>query len=97
MKKYASLEEAKMDSEFWPVAKKWLDRGDGVAVYENQDLWHPCLGHRKFVSYGSNEAQLETYDPPARLPDIGSQINWRYYLAGVIPPRKQEGGEQVES
>jgi hypothetical protein len=63
---------------------RWLDRGDGVAVYRNEDLDdHTWLGHMKFVSYGSEQAQLEVDEPPTRLPDIGSDINWRYQLVGV--------------
>lgn len=72
-----------IDPEAHPTVQKWLDRGDGIAVYENHDLGHPGAGHRKFVSFGSNAAQLETDDPPTRLPDIGNQINWRYQLIGT--------------
>lgn len=61
----------------------WLARGDGAAVYENHDMGHAGLGDVKVVSYGSPEAQLEADYPPTRLPDIGSQINWRYTLVGV--------------
>ena len=61
----------------------WLQRGDGIAVYENQDLGHPELGEKKFMSFGSEAAQLKTDTPPKQLPDIGNQINWRYQLAGT--------------
>jgi hypothetical protein len=61
---------------------KWLARGDGVAVYQNQDLSHPEIGHRQYLSYGSPEAQLEVDEPPERMPDIGQAINWRYTLVG---------------
>lgn len=61
----------------------WLERGDGVAVYENVDLGHPGLGHKQFVSFGSPKAQLEVEEPPTRMPDIGAQINWRYHLKAV--------------
>lgn len=62
----------------------WTDRGDGVAVYENQELGHPELGHRVAVSYGSPAAQIEG-DLPTTLPDglmkdITGGINWRYGL-----------------
>jgi hypothetical protein len=63
--------------------QKWLDRGDGATVYENQDLGHLQLGDKKIMSYGSPAAQLEGTEPPERLPDIGSQINWRYRLIGI--------------
>lgn len=62
---------------------RWLARGDGAAVYVNQELGHPMLGHVKITSYGSAEAQLETDEPPQRLPDIGASINWRYQLSGM--------------
>lgn len=62
----------------------WLDRGDGVAVYRNEDLSdHVWLGHMKFVSYGSERSQLEVDEPPKTLPDIGGDINWRYQLMGT--------------
>ena len=73
----------------------WLARGDGVAVYQNQDMGHPALGETRLVSYGSPTAQLETDDPPVRLPDIGYAINWRYQLVGVyrgsVLPTEREG------
>lgn len=62
----------------------WLARGDGVAVYENMDLGHRELGQRQFVSFGSAAAQIESYAPPEKLPDIGNRINYRYYLVGVF-------------
>lgn len=36
----------------------WLERGDGVAVYQNEDLGHYALGRRLFVSFGSAAAQI---------------------------------------
>ena len=36
-------------------------RGDGVAVYVNNDLGHRDLGQWQVVSYGSKQAQLETH------------------------------------
>jgi hypothetical protein len=59
---------------------RWLDRGDGAAVYENHDLGHPEAGAPKIASFGSPAAQLETDEPPEQLPDIGNAINWRYRL-----------------
>lgn len=62
----------------------WLRRGDGIAVYQNQDMGHPELGDLRFVSYSSNAAQLEMDTPPAVLPDgIGGGVNWRYILKGT--------------
>jgi hypothetical protein len=62
---------------------RWLERGDGAAVYENHDLGHPDLGMPKIVSYGSSQAMLEVSEPPERLPDIGGSINWRFVLVGT--------------
>ena len=75
--------ELDLDPRDYPVVNRWLQRGDGIAVYENHDLGHPELGHRQFVSFGSPAAQLETDTPPEGLPDIGGRINWRYRLVGV--------------
>ena len=66
------------------MVQRWLDRGDGVAVYKNADLGHPDLGHMQFVSFGSEKAQLEVDEPPQRMPDIGGAINWRYQLEGKV-------------
>lgn len=85
---FLSLEKTGMDEDLWPQAQKWIDRGDGVAVYENQEIGHLNCGHRKFVSFGSEKAQIEIGEadsPPQRLPDIGGDINWRYILIGIIP------------
>ena len=62
---------------------RWLERGDGVAVYENQDLGHPEVGWPRLASYGGPEAMLVTDEPPQRLPDTPKHINWRYQLVAV--------------
>lgn len=84
MKEFSTLEETGLDPVYWAQSQKWLDRGDGMAIYENQDIGHLQLGHRQFVSFGSTAAQLESDEPPQRLPDIGNRINWRYQLIGFI-------------
>ena len=58
----------------------WLRRGDGAAIYRNQAMDHSQFGRRKICSFGSPAAQLETEEPPQRLPDIGQDINWAYQL-----------------
>lgn len=75
-------------AEFHDQINVWLARGDGVAVYENQDMGDPNFGQVKLVSFGSPNAQLEMDVPPVQLPDIGAHINWRYRLAGTYqgPP-----------
>lgn len=61
----------------------WLERGDGVAVYRNEDFNSPDRGSHQIASYGSPAAMLETDEPPTTLPDMGGAINWRYQLFGT--------------
>jgi hypothetical protein len=65
------------------VINRWLERGDGVGIYQNQELGSDQAGHRQYVSFGSPAAQLIEDPPPQRLPDIGGSINWRYQLEGI--------------
>lgn len=65
------------------IVGRWVERDDGVAVYENKAFDSKNFGHRKFVSFGSRDAQLEVDEPPERLPDISGQINWPYQLVGT--------------
>lgn len=67
----------------WHIIQRWIDRDDGVAVYENKNIGSANAGHRKFVSFGSDAAQLSVDDPPERLPDINGQIHWAYMLVGT--------------
>jgi hypothetical protein len=73
---------------------RWLARGDGAAVYRNHDLGHPHVGEPRIVSYGSPAAQLETDEPPTRLPDNipKGAINWRFQLEATC----RTGGETDE-
>lgn len=84
MKEFTSIEETGLHADHYATVQKWLDRGDGCAVYENAELGHPALGSRKFVSFGSEQAQIEADTPPQTLPDIGGSINWRYQLVGIL-------------
>lgn len=72
-------------------ANAWLRRGDGIAIYEAMAFDRSDFGARKYVSYGSPDAQLEVDEPPVQLPDIGPQINWPYRLVGTY-----RGAELVE-
>ena len=69
-----------IDPTHHSIVQRWLDRGDGIACYRNQAMDSSNFGHRQFVSYGSDEAQLPGDTPPTRLPDIGGAINWPYQL-----------------
>lgn len=73
-----------LDPEHHGVVRGWLERGDGVAIYQNMALDSSRVGHRQYVSFGSPRAQLEVDEPPKRLPDIGNQINWPYQLVDTI-------------
>lgn len=76
-------DQLELDPKNYAMVNVWLARGDGIAVYENQDLGHYNLGLRQYVSCGSSSAQIETNEPPQRMPDIDGYINWRYQLIGV--------------
>ena len=82
------LVDPELQSEARATFERWLDRADGVALYENHDLGHPELGHRQFLSFGSEAAQLPYEEAPAMLPDIGTRINWRYALVGTYRPHE---------
>ena len=74
-----------LDPEHHDTVRRWLDRGDGCAVYQNQAMDSARCGHRQFVSFGSVQAQLEVDEPPDRLPDMGSAPpNWGYMLEGGV-------------
>jgi len=55
----------------------WLDRGDGVAVFENHDLGHPDLGQGRMLSFGSRKAMIEP--PPCKASDALRERD-------IIPP-----------
>jgi len=73
-----------LDESNHTIVRRWLDRGDGVAVYENHDLGDPNCGARQFVSFGSKAAKLEVAEPPARLPMVGSATDWSYRLIATV-------------
>jgi hypothetical protein len=61
------------------------ESGDGEPgewfAYQNHDLGHPGLGHLKFLRCGEG---CTFGEPPRRLPDTPSEINWRYFLVGKV-------------
>lgn len=81
-----------LDETHHDLVRTWLERNVGIAVYQNQALDSANHGHRKFVSFGSFLAQLETNKPPMRLPDIGGTINWAYQLEAVVHRWADMGG-----
>lgn len=81
------------DNQAIPMIRKWIERGDGAAVYRNHDLGSPELGSFQIASFGSPAATLETATPPAILPDFPRKINWRYALDGIYDPRRAQREE----
>jgi hypothetical protein len=67
------------------IIERWLQRGDGAAIYTNHDLGSASVGEPRIVSYGSPAAQLEVSEPPEQLPDglPAGAINWRFRLEAV--------------
>lgn len=82
--KQLSKEELGLDPKFYDQVNGWLRRGDGIAVYENQELGNQQFGHRQFASFGSAASMLpgSVTELPERLPDTSTKINWRYLLVG---------------
>ena len=71
----------------WALVQGWLDRGDGVAVYENVALDSSHLGTRYYVSFGSAAAQfanMDASDLPDPFPDTPRRLNWAYRLKAVV-------------
>lgn len=69
------------------VVRRWLDRGDGAAVYRNALIQPPSAGDigplYKIASFGSAAAQIESATPPQRLPDTERERHWNYTLDSV--------------
>lgn len=57
------------------------ERGGKWAAYQNQAMDSAGLGHLKFLNIGPDCTFKE---PPKRLPDTASQINWRYGFIGWV-------------
>ena len=66
------------------LVQRWLDRGDGCAVYVNAELGHPGQGDRQFLSFGSDAAQIESDTPP----QTDARPWGRYQLA--LPTRRRD-------
>ncbi len=74
----------RVDPESRPIVERWLERGDGVALYVNQAMDHSQHGHEVFLSYGSERAQIEESEPPERMPDFPSMLGWPYRLEAKV-------------
>ena len=53
-----------LEPEHCEIVRRWLDRGDGVAVYGYPIPDSPDGGALRFLSYGSNMAQWYGSVPP---------------------------------
>ena len=58
-----------------PCEAKWY-------AYQNVDMGSLDLGHLKFLAVGPG-CTFKT-PPKPRMPDTPTDINWRYYLAGIV-------------
>jgi hypothetical protein len=76
-----------VNPEVGVVLGEWLDDGRSVACYQNHDMGHSEIGHRKFMSYGTSDSTFR--DPPDILPDT-DEINWRYVLTEVCPSKEEK-------
>lgn len=71
-------------------------RGDGIAVYENKSFDHSQGGRRVFMTFGSKDAQIESAEPPDKMPDAGIVTSpWAYLLVGyclthVLPSPEEQ-------
>ena len=59
-----------------------VERGGSWAIYRNEDMGHPNLGHLQFLKYGPG-CTHET--PPPQYHDTAHGLGWRYKLVGRIP------------
>ncbi len=91
------MREQEFSQQAVEVVGRWPAGGRGAAVYKNALIEAPVVKKGvvvnpqldcKIVSFGPAGAQLETTEPPTRLPDIGGQINWRYQLHAVVRPQR---------
>lgn len=62
--------------------KNWLERGDGVGVFENSDLGHADMGNLVFTPVTPAEEKTVRVGQTA-LPDGSYGMGWRYLLRAV--------------
>lgn len=74
---------------------KWLERGDGVAIYRNEAMDSSGFGDLQMISYGSSSCQWDGTDPPLQLPDIGSSVGWRFRLYATFRDPPANGAPNV--
>jgi len=93
---YVSEQYAENAPAVMQMIERWLQRGDGAAIYTNHDLSSRNVGEPRITSYGSPAAQLEVTVPPVQLPDglPAGAINWRFQLDAVCggPASKDNKG-----
>ena len=65
------------------VLEQLRERGGAWAVYRNEDLGHPMLGHLQFLKFGP-ECTYTRVTLPAQAPDSTSGLGWRYRFCGVV-------------
>ena len=62
--------------------EEWIERGDAIGVFVNQDLGHLQVGHTIFmpIDYGEGRAGLKA---GIHAPDGDHGLGWRYKLMTV--------------
>jgi hypothetical protein len=67
------------------VIQRWVERGDGVAVYRCRELGRTSAPFRTTVSYGSAQSQIPTEArvPPTALP-VNVPLQWSYSREAVL-------------
>lgn len=64
-----------------PTMQKWLDRGDSIAVFRNEDLGHYDIGRTVFLPIAKS---VEVKIGETRAPDHQDYgLGWRYLLKSV--------------
>lgn len=79
------------DKSCAPIFTKFLERGDGIAMYKNQAMDSKDYGRLVCMSFGSSAAQIESTTPPEKMPDTGQfSTPWAYTLVNtlILPKEK---------
>lgn len=90
---YAEKEWDGQEAHDWHLSVRKLverafERGDGVAVYTNEDLGHPEIGMWQVMSYGSEASQLKTrgaVSDPAGVPAGRYFVHGGDFVSTTLP------------
>lgn len=71
----------KPDATVLAILRERLKPGQTWFAYQNMAMDSANLGHLQFLCCGPGCTFAE---PPQRMPDTSTQINWRYVLVGTV-------------